>query len=314
MASTSSYKDKVVCIHHPDAPLIEDYRAGDMICSECGLIVGDRVIDVGSEWRTFSNEKASVDPSRVGGPENPLLSGGDLSTMIGPGTGAASFDSFGTSKYQNRRTMSSSDRALIAAFREISSMADRINLPKTIVDRANNLFKQVHDGKSLKGRSNDAKASACLYIACRQEGVPRTFKEICAISRVSKKEIGRCFKLTLKALATSVDLITTADFMSRFCANLVLPNSVQRAATHIARKAVELDIVPGRSPISVAAAAIYMASQASDNKKTHKEIGDIAGVAEATIRQSYKLMYGHAKALFPEDFIFTTAIDSLPAL
>lgn len=66
-----------------------------MICSECGLVVGDRVIDVGSEWRTFSNEKSGVDPSRVGGPENPLLSGGDLSTMIGPGTGPASFDSFG---------------------------------------------------------------------------------------------------------------------------------------------------------------------------------------------------------------------------
>jgi len=125
------------------------------------------------------------------------------------------------------------------------------------------LFKhtKVHDGKNLKGRSNDAKASACLYIACRQEGVPRTFKEICAVSKISKKEIGRCFKLTLKALATSVDLITTADFMSRFCANLDLPNMVQRAATHIARKAVEMDIVPGRSPISVAAAAIYMASQ-----------------------------------------------------
>lgn len=127
---------------------------------------------------------------------------------------------FTDAKYQNRRTMSSSDRALIAAFKEISTMADRINLPKTIVDRANNLFKQVHDGKNLKGRSNDAKASACLYIACRQEGVPRTFKEICAVSKISKKEIGRCFKLTLKALATSVDLITTADFMSRFCANL----------------------------------------------------------------------------------------------
>lgn len=116
-----------MCNAHPDAPLIEDYRAGDMICSECGLVVGDRVIDVGSEWRTFSNEKSGVDPSRVGGPgklfncghlacyihiifqfningkmlfiaENPLLSGGDLSTMIGPGTGSASFDSFG-SKY-----------------------------------------------------------------------------------------------------------------------------------------------------------------------------------------------------------------------
>lgn len=91
----SDISNKVVCYAHPDAPLIEDYRAGDMICSECGLVVGDRVIDVGSEWRTFSNEKSGVDPSRVGGPENPLLSGGDLSTMIGPGTGPASFDSFG---------------------------------------------------------------------------------------------------------------------------------------------------------------------------------------------------------------------------
>lgn len=94
--------------------------------------------------------------------------------------------------------------------------------------------------------------------------------EICAVSRISKKEIGRCFKLILKALETSVDLITTGDFMSRFCSNLCLPKQVQMAATHIARKAVELDLVPGRSPISVAAAAIYMASQASAEKRTQK--------------------------------------------
>ncbi|XP_014253313.1 transcription initiation factor IIB [Cimex lectularius] len=315
MASSSGYDtNKICCNAHPDAFLIEDHRAGDQICSECGLVVGDRVIDVGSEWRTFSNEKSGVDPSRVGGPENPLLNGSDLSTMIGPGRGDASFDDFGISKYQNRRTMSSSDRALIVAFKEINSMADRINLPKTIIDRANNLFKQVHDGKNLKGRANDAIASACLYIACRQEGVPRTFKEICAVSKISKKEIGRCFKLILKALETSVDLITTGDFMSRFCSNLGLSIMVQRAATHIARKAVEMDIVAGRSPISVAAAAIYMASQASYDKRSQKEIGDIAGVADVTIRHSYKLMYPHAAKLFPEEFTFTTPIDQLPMM
>ncbi|XP_033208783.1 transcription initiation factor IIB-like [Belonocnema kinseyi] len=311
-SKSSFYNNKVCCPYHPECPLIEDYSAGDQICPECGLVVGDRVIDVGSEWRTFSNDKAGVDPSRVGGPENPLLNDSDLSTMIGPGTGAASFDAFGVSKYLNRRTMSSSDRTLINAFREINGMADRINLPKMIVDTANKLFKEVHDGKNLRGRSNDAIASACLYIACRQEGVPRTFKEICAVSKISKKEIGRCFKLILKVLETSVDLITTGDFMSRFCANLGLPNAVQRAATRIAKKAVEFDIVPGRSPISVAAAAIYMASQASNDKKTRKEIGDIAGVADGTIAQSYKLMYPHAVKLFPENFSFVTSVDQLP--
>jgi len=302
----------VQCPQHPGSNLIEDYRAGDMICSECGLVVGDRVVDVGSEWRTFSNEKGGEDRSRVGGPENALLGGSDLSTMIGPARGAASLDSSGNSIYQNRRSISSSDRTLMDAFRTISTMCDRINLAKSISDRANSLFTMVHNARNLKGRSNEAISAACLYIACRQEGVPRTFKEIVAVSTVSKKEIGRCFKLILKFHDTNVEIITTGDFMNRFCGSLYLPRDVQRAATHIAKKAQDLDIVPGRSPISVAAASIYMASQASEDKKSQKEIADIAGVADVTIRQSYKLMLPRAAELFPEGFKFATPIESLP--
>ncbi|XP_035489054.1 transcription initiation factor IIB-like isoform X1 [Scophthalmus maximus] len=305
---------RVHCPDHPDAILVEDYRAGDMICPECGLVVGDRVIDVGSEWRTFSNEKALKDPSRVGDAQNPLLNGGDLTTMISKGTGAASFDECGKPKYQNRRTKSSSDRAMLNAFEEIRTMADRIHLPAIIIDRTNNLFKQVYEQKSLKGHAHDAIATACLYIACRQEGVPRTFKEICAVSPISKKKIGRCFKLILKMLDISLDLINPGDLMPRFCSNLGLPKPVRMAANFIARKAVELDLVPGRSPISVAAAAIYMASQASAQKKTQKEIGDIAGVADVTIRQLYRLIYPRAAELFPPDFKFDTPIVKLPQL
>ncbi len=40
------------------------------------------------------------------------------------------------------------------------------------------------------------------------------------MSKVSKKEIGRCFKLILKNLETSVELITSSDFMCRFCSML----------------------------------------------------------------------------------------------
>lgn len=86
------------------------------------------------------------------------------------------------------------------------------------------------------------------------------------------------------------------------------------AATHIAHKVVGLDLVPERSLISVVAAAIYMASQASAEKRTQKEIGDIAGVADVTIRQSYRLIYPRAPDLFPTDFKFDTPVDKLPQL
>eukprot|EP00090_Calanus_glacialis_P046047 TRINITY_DN8847_c0_g1_i1.p1 TRINITY_DN8847_c0_g1~~TRINITY_DN8847_c0_g1_i1.p1 ORF type:complete len:317 (-),score=51.23 TRINITY_DN8847_c0_g1_i1:90-1040(-) len=312
--------NKICCKFHPEAALIEDYRAGDQICSACGLVVGDRVIDVGSEWRTFSSESGGEDKSRVGATENALL-GSDLSTMIGPSPGGrgagGSYSNMSSDAaiYTNRsrpQTTSTSDRALMDAFRTMSNMSDRINLPRTITDRANVLFKVVYEGRNLKGRSNSAISAACLYIACRQDGVPRTFKEIVAVSAVSKKEIGRVFKLILKAHDTNVELITTGDFMSRFCGTLSLARPIQKAATCIAQKAVDMDIVPGRSPISVTAAAIYMATQASRDKRTQKEIADIAGVADVTIRQSYKLMLTRAKELFPADFTFVTPIENLP--
>ena len=41
-ASVGRLTNVVQCPHHPHAPLIEDHAAGDMICPECGLVVGDR--------------------------------------------------------------------------------------------------------------------------------------------------------------------------------------------------------------------------------------------------------------------------------
>jgi transcription initiation factor TFIIIB Brf1 subunit/transcription initiation factor TFIIB len=59
------------------------------------------MIDVGSEWRTFSNDKDSKDMSRVGAVENPLFESDTLETVMSLGTGAAALDEFGQQKYSN---------------------------------------------------------------------------------------------------------------------------------------------------------------------------------------------------------------------
>ncbi|XP_064395370.1 transcription initiation factor IIB-like [Halichondria panicea] len=304
----------VHCPYHPEGQLIEDHSAGDMICPECGLVVGDRVIDVGSEWRTFSNDKSSTDRSRVGGTEDSFLESGNLTTYIGTITSKPGSETTGTSfkNWQKGGGMSAADRSLTTASGDIKNMVAKLNLTRSIEDRCKTLFKQVYNEKRLKGRANDAIAAACLFIACRQEDVPRSFKEICSVSKHPKKEIGRCFKIIQQVIKTTVTPVSTTDFMSRYCTNLQLPMPVQKAASHIAEKAVSLDLAPGRVYLSVAAAAIYMASQASAQKKTQKEVGDVVGVADSTIRQSYRLLYPARDKLFPEGFAFTTPLDQLP--
>ncbi len=62
-------------------------------------------MDVGSEWRTFSNDKDTKDMSRVGATEDPTMEGHDLTTIIGRATGSAGFDANGVPIYRNRMTV-----------------------------------------------------------------------------------------------------------------------------------------------------------------------------------------------------------------
>ena len=108
--------------------VVFDHSAGDTVCSECGLVLEAHSIDVTSEWRTFANESADNDPVRVGGPTNPLLTDGGLSTVISKPNGAqAEFLSSSLGRWQSRGA--NPDRNLILAFKTIATMADRSPLP-----------------------------------------------------------------------------------------------------------------------------------------------------------------------------------------
>ena len=52
---------RMECPSHPEVSLIEDWTAGDLICPECGLVVGDRVLDVNTTWRQAKSADADVD-------------------------------------------------------------------------------------------------------------------------------------------------------------------------------------------------------------------------------------------------------------
>lgn len=287
--------DKVYCPSHPRANLIEDSHAGDVICPECGLVVADRVIDLRQLWRVCTDERRNMEPCEREDIETKL---NEYKTMY------KNYDCSTRSREENRR---------MTGLNEIECTGKRVNaMQSVVVDRASNMFRQIFDFKSLKRHNAKAIAAACVYIACRQEGVCQSFREICKVSEINRREIGRCFKLILKEFETNIALMTTSDLMRRLCCNLSLPENINRAARHIAEQADQLDMVSRRSPISVTAASIYMASQVSEEKRSEKEIGEIAGVSDVIIHQSYKMMYSKAHDLFPKDFEFFTPIKNLP--
>jgi transcription initiation factor TFIIB len=247
--------NKLTCPNHPQGLLIDDHHTGDVICSECGLVLGEKF-----EVAIYTPDKRVPQQEYEPPP----------------------FQHYAVSQKDNN---------LSTALDQIATFADRIHLTTDIVDSAQQLYIRVY--QSIKGKSSDAIGGACLYIACRQKGVPRTFMEICAVTCASKDEIGRCYTKITKHFKPPVGRMHISDLMSRFCAHLGLEAPIEKLAKHIAARTRELDLAPGRSPISVAGAAIYLASGLK-----LRDIGRVVGVAPTTIKHVHKLMYPRRNELF----------------
>lgn len=287
--------------------LEEEFSSGDMVCGSCGLVLGDRIVDTRSEWRTFSNDdQGNDDPSRVGEAENPLLTGSHLQTTIAYGDGNSKARDL--LRAQGKQTNDKKDKTLLAAYKEIGAHCDAVGIPKTTTEHAKLLYKMADDAKLFKGKSTEAVIATCIFIACRRGGIGRSFKELNIMTNVSKKEIGRTFKAldkyirensghvnSLGAPEQDTKQATTAeDLCIRFCSQLGLRDqSYTKISQGLAKASGAILSTAGRSPLSVAAACIYMATCLLGNMKSPKEIGMVVGVSDGTIRNAYKHLYTH---------------------
>jgi transcription initiation factor TFIIB len=105
---------------------------------------------------------------------------------------------------------------------------------------------------------------------------------------VGRKEIGRTYRFMTRELKLKLMPTKPQDYVSRFCSELKLGGDVQTRAIEILKEATDKELTSGRGPTGVAAAAIYIASITCNERRTQREVADIAGVTEVTIRNRYK--------------------------
>ena len=187
---------QLICRECKEYPpnLVEEFSSGDMVCGSCGLVLGDRIVDTRSEWRTFSNDdQGNDDPSRVGDGPNMLLNGSQLQTSISFSDNNRML-SRDLNRTQNKATHDKTTQSLLAAYRLIGSHCEMYGIQKIVSDTAKHLYKLAEDSKLFKGKNQEGLVAGCIFIACRHCNVPRSFRDIFMMTNVSKKEIGRTFK------------------------------------------------------------------------------------------------------------------------
>ena len=267
------------------------------MCTECGLVVDEDVIDQGPEWRAYDSEQREK-KARTGAPMTYTLHDKGLSTMIG----WTNRDSYGKSiptrsraqlyrlrKWQRRiRLADAIERNLAGALSALNRMSSGMGLPRTVRETAAMIYRKAALQKLVRGRTVDGVAAAALYAACRQCHVPRTLDEISREAHMSRKDIGRTYRYIARELDLKILPTIPQDYISRFCSALHLSSDVQTKTAEILKKAADKELASGRGPTGMAAAALYIASLLCGERRTQREIAEIAGVTEVTIRNRYK--------------------------
>ena len=286
--------------------LISDDSRGEIICNGCGLVLIQRIIDSGPEWRAFSSEEANR-KVRVGAPTTLTLHDKGLSTMIG----WRNKDAFGkvispkmkAEVYRLRkwhvrtRTNKSIDRNLAHAMNELDRFSSQLNLSKDIKESSAHIYRKMANKNLIRGRSIEAMLIASIYAACRINIVPKTLDDFIEFASVDKKKIARCYRLILIELRINIKVSCPINFIPRFCAELNLSGSTQNRAAEILKLAKKYHITAGKAPTGLAGAALYVAAIEEGERRTQKEISIAAGVTEATIRNRYKELINHLKLL-----------------
>ncbi|WP_227357638.1 transcription initiation factor IIB [Haladaptatus salinisoli] len=277
--------------------LVNSADQSELVCDDCGLVVEEDNVDRGPEWRAF-NHSERQSKSRVGAPTTQTMHDKGLTTTID----WKNQDAYGRSlssekrsqmhrlrKWQERiRTKDAGERNLQFALSEIDRMASALGVPRSVREVASVIYRRALSEDLIRGRSIEGVATSTLYAACRQEGIPRSLEEVAEVSRVNQKEIGRTYRYISQELGLEMKPVDPKQYVPRFCSDLNVSEEVQSKANEIIDTTAEQGLLSGKSPTGYAAAAIYAASLLCNEKKTQREVADVAQVTEVTIRNRYQ--------------------------
>lgn len=279
------------------AETVIDTRKAEVICAKCGCVLDENLVDSGPEWRAFDHEQRDK-RARTGAPLTYTISDKGLTTTIDwrnrDSNGRNISDERKAQMYRLRkwnkrmRVANASERNLAFALSELDRQSSRLNIPRSIREDAAVIYRKAARMKIIRGRSIESMVAAAIYMACRRNNIPRTLDEMSDASGVSKKQIGKNYRFLSRKLNIKLRPTSPSDYIPRFATKLELSGEVQAKAIEIVQKAKQCGVINGKGPTGVAATALYISSILLGEKKTQRDIADVSGITEVTIRNRYR--------------------------
>lgn len=214
--------------------VITDPVRGEIICSNCGHVMVDKIQETMPEWRAFNYTDKGNSRSRIGTPSSLARHDMGLYTIIGETNKDASghnlsapvLSTISRLRVWDSRTQldpssySPSHRNFQTTFNNLARSKDKLGLSYAIIEKTAYIYRKAHKRGLIRGRSMHALLAACVYIACREMENPRTLRDLATIMNIKRKDITRSYRMLVLELDFNIPLIDPMKCLIKISNNL----------------------------------------------------------------------------------------------
>jgi len=271
---------------------------GERICGDCGYVHETDNLSLESESRVYTPEEVSR--VRASGPLNAMLPNNGLYTRVGGGGKGGTELARALDKTQRRvLTDSTKDRNLSLSKPMLIDAANKLSLPKRVLESAVRIYETALDRKLTKGRSMAAMVGASLYYAMRVDVEPTVRRNMLEIGETVNAEpafISKFYRELVKDLSIRVSSGKPSSETARIIGALEEElgyklSDVELVAKNIFKyfekhPSLRMSYIDGRKPAGVSAAVLYAASDILGNPLLKKDLVACSSASEVTINAS----------------------------
>ena len=246
---------------------ITDSESGEVVCSKCGRVLSDKLLETGQEWRTFAADETDT-RARTGMPESLARHDMGLSTIVGRADRDASGNKLDPAMRIRMNRLATwdirsqfhtpKDRSLSQAFFQLDVLKDKLGLSDGIVEKTAYIYRKALSNNLTRGRTISGVLSAAVYIACREMGAHRTLDDIAMACNVKRKELSRDFRILHSRLDLKIPQQDPMKCIAKVANKVKLSEKTKRKAAEIMSNVMKEEISAGKDPMGMAVCTLLI--------------------------------------------------------
>ncbi|CAG7854717.1 Transcription factor IIIB 60 kDa subunit Short=TFIIIB; AltName: Full=B-related factor 1; Short=BRF-1; AltName: Full=TFIIB-related factor [Serendipita indica DSM 11827] len=242
-----------------------DSTLGSTFCMDCGTVLEESNIVAEIAFLETSSGAAAVSGSLV-------ARNATASRISGPAGRSSGMES---SEITKQRSL-----ALLRNYQQPFA------LPDSVISTAERHLTLAYQYSFTKGRHIEHIIAVCLYMGCLEQKTSHMLIDFADILRINVYALGSTYLKWLRTLGWKPPLLEPSIFITRFVALLEFGEDERKVADDANRIATRFKddwIHEGRRTAGICGAAIYLAAQMNNYRRSIQEIMQVVKIADTTI-------------------------------